>query len=41
MDGYGFRFAEWDGKTPMPVAGKSFAGQPMQGSFRTVAVCAL
>lgn len=33
MDGYGFRFAEWDGKTPMPVAGKSFAGQPMQGEL--------
>lgn len=33
MDGYGLRFNEWDGKTPMPVAGKSFAGQPMQGEL--------
>lgn len=33
MDGYGFRFAEWDGKTAMPVAGKAFAGQPMQGEL--------
>lgn len=33
MDGYGLRFSEWDGKTPMPIAGKSFAGQPMQGEL--------
>ncbi|HHR6029605.1 TPA: molybdopterin molybdotransferase MoeA [Providencia alcalifaciens] len=33
MDGYGFRFADWDGKNPMPVAGKSFAGNPMEGKF--------
>ncbi len=33
MDGYGFRFADWDGKTPMPVAGKSFAGNPMEGKL--------
>ncbi|EKT58323.1 molybdopterin molybdotransferase MoeA [Providencia sneebia] len=33
MDGYGLCFADWDGKTPMPVAGKSFAGQPMQGEL--------
>ncbi|MGO2337335.1 molybdopterin molybdotransferase MoeA [Providencia sp.] len=33
MDGYGLNFAHWDGKTPMPVAGKSFAGSPMQGKI--------
>lgn len=33
MDGYGLCFAQWDGQTPMPVAGKSFAGQPMQGEL--------
>ncbi|UBX47980.1 molybdopterin molybdotransferase MoeA [Providencia alcalifaciens] len=33
MDGYGFRFADWDGKKPMPVAGKSFAGNPMEGKL--------
>lgn len=33
MDGYGLRISEWDGKTPMPIAGKSFAGQPMQGEL--------
>ncbi|HEC8325679.1 TPA: molybdopterin molybdotransferase MoeA [Providencia rettgeri] len=34
MDGYGLRFADWDGKTPMPVAGKSFAGNPMEGKLK-------
>ncbi|KLN47479.1 molybdopterin biosynthesis protein MoeA [Providencia rettgeri] len=34
MDGYGLRFADWDGKTPMPVAGKSFAGNPMEGELK-------
>ena len=29
MDGYGFCFEDWDGKTPLPVTGKSFAGNPM------------
>ncbi|MBP6120996.1 MULTISPECIES: molybdopterin molybdotransferase MoeA [Providencia] len=31
MDGYGLRFDDWDGTTPMPIVGKSFAGNPMQG----------
>ncbi|APC10879.1 MULTISPECIES: molybdopterin molybdotransferase MoeA [Providencia] len=34
MDGYGLCFADWDGKTPLPVAGKSFAGKPMEGELK-------
>lgn len=41
MDGYGLCFADWDGKTPLPVAGKSFAGKPMEGSLKQVAVSVL
>ncbi len=31
MDGYAFRFTEWQEGTVMPVAGIAFAGQPFQG----------
>lgn len=31
MDGYGLCFDDWDGQTPLPVIGKSFAGNPMHG----------
>lgn len=34
MDGYGLCFADWDGKTPLPVAGKSFTGKPMEGELK-------
>ncbi|EJD6614229.1 molybdopterin molybdotransferase MoeA [Providencia rettgeri] len=34
MDGYGLCFADWDGKTPLPVAGKSFAGKPMEEELK-------
>ncbi len=33
MDGYGFRHTEWDGSTPMPLAGKALAGQPFQSTL--------
>lgn len=35
MDGYGIRFADWDGKTPLPVAGRAFAGNPFKGELPT------
>ncbi|QPN89542.1 molybdopterin molybdotransferase MoeA [Proteus vulgaris] len=33
MDGYGLRYADLDTQTPLPVAGKSFAGIPFEGEL--------
>ena len=33
MDGYAVRLADLNAQTPLPVAGKSFAGQPFQGEW--------
>ncbi len=33
MDGYGVRLADLASRTPLPVAGKAFAGQPFQGDW--------
>lgn len=33
MDGYGLRLADWDGKTPLPVAGRALAGVPFNGAL--------
>lgn len=30
MDGYGLRYADLEAQTPLPVAGKSFAGIPFE-----------
>lgn len=33
MDGYGLRYADLEAQTPLPVAGKSFAGIPFEGEL--------
>lgn len=33
MDGYGLRLSDWDGKTPLPVAGRALAGVPFKGEL--------
>ena len=33
MDGYGLRLSDWDGKTPLPLAGRALAGVPFKGEL--------
>lgn len=40
MDGYAFRFADWQEGRAMPIAGTALAGQPFSGEVPQAPACA-